>query len=218
MGSECKLARVGKKINLEIKKKIMKMLITMVLTTVAMLSLNANSATVTTQVQMMSYSNNIDGSISTIDYSNDGLVYTFSATWDDVLSNLEFFMTDSYFGFTDGYYGSDCDEFEPGCGSVLQSEYVTIDVSDGQINSFTATIDYEHIIESGDASTIWSYDGNGLIRTRYADYYFLDRGWSNDTLSYDVINPSAIPLPAGIYLFLSGLVGLGLIRRIWNNK
>ena len=63
-------------------------------------------------------------------------------------------------------------------------------------------------MEPGDASTIWSYDGNGLIRTRYADNYFLDKGYSNDTLSYDVINPSAIPLPAGIYLFLSGLVGL----------
>ena len=124
----------------------MKVLITMVLTTVAMLSLNANSATVTSQVQMMSYSSYAsDGSIYNIDYSNDDLVYTFSATWDDVLSNLEFFITDSYFGFTDGYYGSDCDEFEPGCGSVLQSEYVTIDVSDGQINSFTATIAYEHL-------------------------------------------------------------------------
>ena len=58
----------------------MKILITMVLTTAAMLSLSANSATVTSQVQMMSYSSYAsDGSISTIDYSDDDLVYTFSA-------------------------------------------------------------------------------------------------------------------------------------------
>ena len=63
-------------------------------------------------------------------------------------------------------------------------------------------------MEPGDASTIWSYDGNGLIRTRYADYYFLDRGYSNDTLSYDVINP--VPVPAAAWLFGSALAGLGV--------
>ena len=167
-----------------------------------LLSLDAYSATITTQVQKMSYSSYASiGASSNIDYSNDDLVYSFTANWDDVSSILNISVSDGWSAeFTDGY----------NMGSS-ESENVTIDVSDGQINSFTARNYYIDYTTMNSNTTRWVYDGNHLVRTYDQDLYY-GMAYGSETLSYDVINPSAIPLPAGIYLFLSGLVGLGLMR------
>tara|TARA_A100000164_G_scaffold370626_1_gene396984 strand:- start:4072 stop:4668 length:597 start_codon:yes stop_codon:yes gene_type:complete len=194
-----------------------------------MLSLNANSASVTTQVQEMSfvssYSSYADPGCEedprscepyTYDYLNDDYFFTFTATYDDATSILNISVSDGNGAqFTDGYSDGGYDPLGYYMG-YSESEYVTIDVSDGQINSFTArnyyTADEDVTLSRSTTSTTrWFYDGNQLVRTYDVDE---DYGMylTSGTLSYDVINPSAIPLPAGIYLFLSGLVGLGLIR------
>ena len=54
------------------------------------------------------------------------------------------------------------------------------------------------------SGTIHSYD---LEENTHS--YITDGPWFAGGLAYQ---PSPVPLPAGIYLFLSGLVGLGLIR------
>ena len=198
----------------------MKILITMVLTTAAMLSLNANSATVTTQVQKMSYvSSYYDPSCDndptycdpyTIDYSNDDLFYTFTATWDDVSSILNISVSDGNSAqFTDGYYDDGYDPSGYYMGTS-ESEYVTIDVSDGQINSFLARNYYTDDTANSSSTTRWFYNGNQLVRTYdndqdYGMYY------SSETLRYDVINP--VPVPAAAWLFGSALAGLIAVRR-----
>ena len=58
------------------------------------------------------------------------------------------------------------------------------------------------------SSTDWGYDGNQLVRTYYDDDS-VTMSNSSQTLSYDV---SPVPLPAGIYFFLSGLVGLSAVK------
>ena len=199
----------------------MKILITMVLTTAAMLSLNANSATVTTQVQKMSFvSSYYDPSCDyeptycdpyTVDYSNDGLFYTFTATWDDATSTLNGSVSDgNSFQFTDGYYDDGYGDYGYYSG-YSEGEYVTIDVTDGEITSFQASYNYTDDMSMTSSSSSWVYDGNELVRTYYDDDSSM-MSYSEQILSYDVINPSPVPLPAGIYLFLSGLVGLSAAK------
>ena len=199
----------------------MKILITMILTTAAILSLNANSASVTTQVQKMSYvSSYYDPSCDsdptycdpyTIDYSNDDLFYTFTATWDQVSSILNISVSDGNSGqFTDGYYD---DGYDPSTDYYMGSsvsEYVTIDVSDGQINSFHARYYYTDDTTNSNSTTRWFYDGSQLVRTNDDDQDY-GMSYSSDTLSYDVINP--VPVPAAAWLFGSALVGLGAVKR-----
>ena len=193
----------------------------MVLTTAAMLSLNANSATVTAQVQKISsvssyydYSCDLDPTYCdpyTTDYSNDDLFYTFTATLDDVTSILNLSISDGTNAqFTDGYYDDGYDSSGYYMG-YSEHQYVSINVSNGKIISFHAVNDSTDDISMSNDSLSWVFNGNQLIRNHFYDY---DQGmhWSQNILTYDVISPSEVPLPAGIYLFLSGLVGLGLMR------
>ena len=185
-----------------------------------LLSFNANSATVTTQVQKMSYESIDYDSCDfgpelcesyTIDYSNEDLFFTFTATWDDVLSILGISVSDgNSFQFADGY---DTDGYEDSgpLPHSSESESVTIDVLDGEITSFQAYNYYSDHLGETLSSTSWVYDDNELVRT-YSIDYFSEMSYDSNTLTYDVISSSPIPLPAGIYLFLSALVGLGLMR------
>ncbi len=185
-----------------------------------LLSLNTHSASVTTQVQKMSYESIYYDSCDigpelcetyTIDYSNDDLFFTFTATWDDVSSILDISVSDgNSFQFADGYYTDGYEDSGPLPHSSV-SESVTIDVLDGEITSFQAYNNYSDHIGENSSSTSWVYDGNKLVRT-YSIDYFVEMSYDSNTLTYDVISSSPVPLPAGIYLFLSGLVGLGLMR------
>jgi len=176
---------------------------------------------VTTQVQKMSYeSNYYDYSCDydpwlcdpdIIDYSNDDLFYTFTATWDDATSTLNGSVSDgNSFQFTDGYYDDGYDNYGNYSG-YSESEYVTIDVTDGEITSFQASYNYTDDMSMTSSSSSWVYDGNELVRTYYDDDISIT-SYSEQILTYDVINPSPVPLPAGIYLFLSGLLGLSAAR------
>ena len=153
----------------------------------------------------------------TTDYSNDDLFYTFTATWDGT-SILNVSVSDgSSAQFTDVYFLERYDSLGDYSGYSLQ--YVSIDITDEQIISFEGidnSLDYMSIgggIFTSLNSTSWIYDGDQLIRYIYFEDTSLNESWE-DILTYDIISPSAIPLPAGIYLFLSGLVGLGLMRGI----
>ena len=194
-----------------------------------LLSLNAYSATITTQVQKMS---SVFGSFVgigdscetkpancdpyTTDYSNDDLFYTFTATWDGT-SILNVSVSDGSSAlFTDGYYFDRYDSSGYYTG-YSEDETVSISITDEQIISFQGTdTSVDNMLMGGGIfrslnSTSWIYDGDQLIRYIYFEDLSLNTSWE-DILTYDIINPSAIPLPAGIYLFLSGLVGLGLMR------
>ena len=197
----------------------MKTFILLILTSAAMISSIANSATVTSQVQKMSYSSyayesgcyddEACNSSYTDDYSNDDLFYTFTATWDDVSSILNITVSDgNNVQFTDGYYDGG---FDPDYG-YSESESVSINVTNGQITSFNARKDYDDYVVMSYSNTNWSYDGNELIRRTY---YYDDMMMYdfNDILRYDVLNTSAIPLPAGVWLFGSALAGLGVLRK-----
>ena len=198
---------------------IMKTFILLILTSAAMISSIANSATVTSQVQKMSYSSyayesgceGIDdqacNSSYTDDYSNDDLFYTFTATWDDVSSILNITVSDgNNVQFTDGYYYGGFDPYD----GYSESESVSINVTNGQITSFNASKDSNDHLYGFYSNINWSYDGNELIRRIY-DIYDLYN--FIDILRYDVLNTSAIPLPAGVWLFGSALAGLGVLRK-----
>ena len=184
-----------------------------------LLSLNTHSASVTTQVQKMSYESiysehscDLDPELCepiTIDYSNDDLFFTFTATWDDATRTLNGSVSDgSSFQFTDGYYE---DEYEDYSGSS-ESESVAIGLLNGEITSFQAYNYYNDDIGATSSTISWVYDGDELVRTYFSDDP-VAMSYGSNSLTYDVISPSPVPLPAGIYLFLSGLVGLGLMRR-----
>ena len=187
-----------------------------------LLSFNANSATVTTQVQKISYVCNsynspvwedpCSSTINTIDYSDDDVFYTFTATWDNISSTLNISVSDGNYGqFTDGYYHSTYDS--EGYMDSTYETLVSINETGGGILSFQATLN-NHDYYMSYYSISWIYDGDHLIRqTQYDDYMGMFN--SEDTLIYGVISPSPVPLPAGITLFLSGLGGLGFMRG-WN--
>ena len=199
----------------------MKTFILLILTSAAMISSVANSATVTSQVQKMSYASydyqsgcydeECDSSY-TVDYSADDLFYTFTATWDDVSSILNITVSDgNNVQFTDGYYD---DGYDPDGNSsgYSESESVSINVTNGQITSFNAFSYYDDYTMMSYSNTSWSYDGNSLIR-QTSDYDDITMYDFSATLTYDVLNPSAIPLPAGVWLFGSALAGLGVLRK-----
>ena len=194
-----------------------------------LLSFNAYSATITTQVQKMS---SVFGSFTrigdscetkpancdpdTTDYSNDDLFYTFTATWDGT-SILNVSVSDGSSAlFTDGYHFDRYDSSGYYTG-YSEDETVSISITDEQIISFQGTdTSVDNMLMGGGIfrslySTSWIYDGDQLIRYIYFEDTSLNESWE-DILTYDIISPSAIPLPAGIYLFLSGLIGLGLMR------
>ena len=187
-----------------------------------LLSLNTHSASVTTQVQLISYVSRYYEPYCDLeptschpymnDYSNDDLFFTFTAIWDDATSSLNLSILDDNTNlsaqFTDGYqYYED----DPDSGYYFESETASINVTDGQIISFQATYNNSDSVSDSDDARSWVYDGNQLIRNNYHNdnimYYSIE-----DIFTYNVISPSEVPLPAGIYLFLSGLVGLGLMR------
>ena len=64
------------------------------------------------------------------------------------------------------------------------------------------------------AASVFYVTGSGTIRSydleENTHSYITDGPWFAGGLAYQ---PSPVPLPAGIYLFLSGLVGLGIIKK-----
>ena len=83
---------------------------------------------------------------------------------------------------------------------------LTMNINGNDILNFNATERYMNHTDIID--TIFSFDGDSItVIERFSELTWDD--WSENTY---IFQPSPVPLPAGIYLFLSGLVGLGLMR------
>ena len=82
-----------------------------------------------------------------------------------------------------------------------ESHNFELDANNEKILSFSLFLSYE---SWGTTHLDLIFDGESLNLHQYGDDGF--SSWSTR------INAQVVPLPAGIYLFLSGLVGLGLMR------
>ena len=91
----------------------------------------------------------------------------------------------------------------------IDSQYIgethnfELDANNEKILSFSLFLSYEAHMGTSHLDLI--FDGESLNLHQYGDDGF--GGWSTR------INAQVVPLPAGIYFFVSGLVGLGLIKR-----
>ncbi len=86
-------------------------------------------------------------------------------------------------------------------------------------NQFEGTYEFNQISIPLDSSLVGGTDTN-LSISLYGDFntFYFELPLSgylsdvSDIWGIEINNPNPVPLPAGIYLFLSGIVGLGLMR------
>ena len=147
------------------------------------------------------------------DYLPTNTFFQFSANYDEVntLSVTLQGTTTNTFSFQDGYYNEDCD-VSGNCITVTQS----VDATEiaGQLFSFTVwerEFRDENSQVEDKTRTITYNNLYGLLTDETNILYTLDDYETNFKINY-VSATTPVPLPAGIYLFLSGLVGLGLMR------
>ena len=147
------------------------------------------------------------------DYLPSNTFFQFSASYDEV-NNLSVTLqgtTTNTFSFQDGYHNEDCD-VSGNCITVTQSVDATVIA--GQLLSFTVWErefrDENSEIED-ETRTITFNNLYGLLTDETNILYGLGDYETNFKINYVSAN-TPVPLPAGIYLFLSGLVGLGLMR------
>lgn len=149
------------------------------------------------------------------DYLSSNTFFQFSANYDEVdtLSVTLQGTTTNTFSFEDGYHNEDCDVSGSGnCITVTQSVDATVIA--GQLFSFTVwerEFRDENSEVEDETRTISFNALYGLLTDETNVLYGLHDYETNFKTNY-VSATTPVPLPAGIYLFSSGLIGLGLMR------
>ena len=138
------------------------------------------------------------------DFSQDNIFYNFIATWNNTGSlDISIIGEDlnQTIRFDDGLNNQDGPE--PGYESVQ------IDINGGSIISFNAYSSYGGMDTFSLSAEL---NDNQFILTNSSGSGTDALTYNSNTTIYNIIPTTPVPLPAGIYLFLSGLVGLGLMR------